>query len=66
MSEEKYVVIHDAFALKAWKDFMREDKYKGVVLDTHQYLMMAEMDGCKQTVEGYLSNIQEHYVKDIQ
>ena len=45
---------------------MREDKYKGVVLDTHQYLMMAEMDGCKQTVEGYLSYIQEHYVKDIQ
>ena len=33
LPEEKYVVIHDAFELKAWKDFMREDKYKNVVLD---------------------------------
>ena len=47
MPEDKYVVIHDAFRLKAWKDFMREDKYKGVVLDTHQYLMMAEIYGCE-------------------
>ena len=46
-------LIHDAFELKAWKDFMREDKYKNVVLDTHQYLMMAEAMGCPQTVEGY-------------
>lgn len=53
LPEEKYVVIHDAFELKAWKDFMREDKYKNVVLDTHQYLMMAEAMGCPQTVEGY-------------
>lgn len=65
MPEDKYVVIHDAFELKAWKDFMREEKYKGVVLDTHQYLMMAELDGCPQTVEGYLQYIEEHYKKDI-
>lgn len=26
MPEDKYVVIHDAFRLKAWKDFMREEK----------------------------------------
>ena len=51
MSEDKYVVFHDAFCLKAWKDFMREDKYKNVVLDIHQYLMVAEMKGCQQTVE---------------
>ena len=42
MPEDKYLVIHDAFRLKAWKDFMREDKYKNVVLDTHMYLMVAE------------------------
>ena len=58
MPEDKYVVIHDAFRLKAWKDFMREDKYKNVVLDTHQYLMVAEMKGCPQTVEGYIQYIQ--------
>lgn len=61
MPEDKYVVFHDAFRLKAWKDFMREDKYRGVVLDTHQYLMMAELYGCEQTVESYVG-----YVKNLQ
>ena len=65
LPEEKYVVIHDAFELKAWKDFMREDKYKNVVLDTHQYLMMAEAMGYPQTVEGYKEFIKEHYEKPI-
>ena len=62
---EKKVVIHDGFDLQAWKDFMREDKYQGVVLDTHQYLMMAEMLGCPQTLEGYLEFIRNHYEKEI-
>ena len=65
LPEEKCVVIHDAFLLKAWKDFMREDKYKNVVLDTHQYLMMAEGMGCDQTAEGYLKFIKENYEADI-
>lgn len=65
MPEDKYVVFHDAFRLKAWKDFMREDKYRGVVLDTHQYLMMAELYGCEQTVEGYVGYV-ENLQKDIE
>ena len=64
MPEDKYVVFHDAFRLKAWKDFMREDKYKNVVLDTHQYLMVAEMNGCEQTVEEYVKYVKE-LKKDI-
>lgn len=66
MPEDKYVVIHDGFELKAWKDFMQEEKYKNVVLDTHLYLMVAEADGCEQTVEGYLKYIEEHFKKDIE
>ncbi len=66
MPEEKYVVIHDGFELKAWKDFMRDEKYKNVVLDTHQYLMMAEMMGCKQTVEGYLEYIRENFAREVE
>ena len=66
MPDEKYVVIHDAFELKAWKEFMREDKYKNVVLDTHQYLMLAEMNGCEQTIEGYTKYVQEHFAKEIE
>lgn len=66
MPEEKYVVIHDGFELLAWKDFMQEDHYVNVVLDTHQYLMMAEAEGCPQTLEGYVQYIREHYEKDIE
>ena len=44
---------------------MREDKYRGVVLDTHQYLMMAELYGCEQTVEGYVGYV-ENLQKDIE
>lgn len=66
MKEDAYYVIHDAFELKAWKDFMREEKYKNVVLDTHQYLMMAEMFGCEHSIEGYEKYIKEHYEKDME
>ena len=65
LSEEKYVVIHDGFELLAWKDFMREEKYVNVVLDTHQYLMMAEAAGCAQELEAYKAYIEEHFKKDI-
>lgn len=65
LAEDKYIVYHDAFKLKVWKDFMREDKYKNVVLDTHQYLMVAEAKGCEQTIEGYKKYIKEHVEQDI-
>ncbi len=66
LPEEKYVVIHDGFELFAWKDFMQEEKYKNVVLDTHQYLMTAESMGCEQTVEGYKNYIRDHFKKGIE
>lgn len=62
---EKYVVFHDGFQLTAWKDFMQEKEYQNVVLDTHQYLMTAEMMGCPQTLDGYLSYIHEHFARGI-
>lgn len=63
---EKYVVVHDGFELTAWKDFMQEECYKNVVLDTHQYLMMAESDGCGQNLQAYLEYIKEHYEKQME
>ncbi len=66
MPEEKYVVIHDGFEILAWKDFMREEKYVNVALDTHQYLMMAEADGCQQNLDSYLRYIQENYEKNME
>ncbi|WP_195938537.1 glycoside hydrolase family 5 protein [Romboutsia sp. 1001713B170131_170501_G6] len=65
MREENVIVFHDGFELKAWKDFMREEEFKNVVLDTHQYLMLAEAEGCEQSVDGYIKYIQENYAKDI-
>lgn len=66
LPEDKYVVIHDAFDFKRWKNFMRGDEYKNVVLDTHQYLMMAEAFGCEQTPEAYIKYINEVYAKDME
>lgn len=63
---EKAVVFHDGFDLFRWKDFMREDEFQNVVLDTHQYLMMAESDGCAQTAEGYAAYIKEHYESGVE
>lgn len=65
LPEEKCVVIHDAFMLKAWKDFMQDEEFKNVVLDTHMYLMNAEAMGCEQSIDGYLRYINEHFAEDI-
>ena len=42
--------------MRAWCD---QTKYPDVVLDTHQYLMMAEMTGVEQKLETYLSYLQQ-------
>lgn len=66
LPQEKAVVFHDGFDIYRWKEFFETGDFKNVVLDTHQYLMMAEMDGCGQTVEGYVSYIREHYEKAVE
>lgn len=66
LPDEKYIVIHDGFELLAWKDFMQEKQYVNVILDTHQYLMMAESDGCEQNLDAYIQYIKEHYEKEIE
>ncbi|MCD7821503.1 MAG: cellulase family glycosylhydrolase [Clostridiales bacterium] len=65
VAPDKYVVFHDAFQLHAWKDFLTQPKFDHVMLDTHQYLMMAEALGCEQNPESYLKYIQEHYAAEI-
>jgi len=66
IKDDSYVVFHDGFQLKVWKEFLTQEKFQGhVVLDTHQYLMVAEAMGCEQTIEGYRKYIEENYAKDI-
>ena len=65
MEDDKFVVFHDGFQMKAWKEFLDQSKFKNIMLDTHLYLMLAELDGCEQTVEGYQDYIREHFAKDF-
>ena len=66
LGEGKMVVFHDAFRLNDWKDFLTQEKFVGnVVLDTHQYLMIAEAMGCEQTIEGYTEYIQKNYAEAV-
>lgn len=66
LPKDKVIVFHDGFDIYAWKDFMREEEFQNVVLDTHQYLMMAESDGCEQNKEAYVRYIEEHYEKAVE
>lgn len=65
IAEDKYVVFHDAFQIHVWKEFITQPGFQNVMLDTHQYLMVAEAMGCEQTLNGYIKYIQETYAKDI-
>ncbi|RSX58736.1 glycoside hydrolase family 5 protein [Bifidobacterium samirii] len=67
MGDDKAIVFHDGFDIAVWKDFMQDkNEYRNVVLDTHQYLMMAEINGCPQTVEGYDAFVQGTYAPMIE
>lgn len=59
LPKEKAIVIHDGYDLGAWKGFMQEEEFQNVVLDTHQYLMFAEQNGCEQTLEAYVRYAKE-------
>lgn len=39
---DKCVVFHDAFSPELWGDFFAGEGFENIVLDTHQYLTMAE------------------------
>ena len=65
MDPEKYYVIHDAFDILAWKDFMQEERFHHVMLDSHMYLSGLERDSYGQSPEGYLKGLQEKYGAEI-
>jgi aryl-phospho-beta-D-glucosidase BglC (GH1 family) len=65
MPVEKSVVFHDGFDFSVWNDFMLKEEFENIILDTHQYLMMAEVEGCPQSVEGYVTYVKEKYEASI-
>lgn len=58
---DKLIVFHDGFELKECREYLYQKKFENIMLDTHQYLMMAELLGCEQTIEGYEHYIHEQY-----
>lgn len=59
--EGKKIVFHDGFELGEWFDFMTDKKkYPHFVLDTHQYLMIAEMGNTAQTVDSYVEFLNKN------
>ena len=59
LPEDKVIVFHDGFELHSWKDFFAENQFTNVMLDTHQYIMVAELKGTEQTVDAYLNYIKK-------
>lgn len=55
---ETVIAFHDAFELHAWKDYFLNHAFENVMLDTHQYLMFAEMEGTEQNLEAYLDYLE--------
>lgn len=59
LNPETIIAFHDAFELHSWQDFFTNHELKNVMLDTHQYLMMAEMQGTKQELTAYTAFLDQ-------
>lgn len=57
------LVIHDAFDLLGWHDFMVG--YKNVIIDTHLYLNFELMDKAEKSLDDYLQIIYHKYKEQI-
>ncbi len=66
LAPSKKIVFHDGFDFLAWRDFMQDDRFEGIQLDTHQYLMMAELMGCPRTIGGYLDFIASRWAPELE
>lgn len=56
---DKVVMFHDGFDISKWADFFKKNEFENVVLDTHQYLMIAEMKTGELTLDSYHQYMNE-------
>ena len=61
LGEDKYFMIHDAFRTSLWKDFMREERFRNVVLDTHFYFGSVEAGGCPKSPDAYRAVVEGRF-----
>lgn len=50
---DKVIMFHDGFNIDKWEDFFKQHDFENVVLDTHQYLMMAEIRNHDLSITAY-------------
>lgn len=60
-SSEIAVVIHDGFRLEEWENFMPKEEYPGLVIDTHMYLFMIELEMGEKKLDLYEENIKKQF-----
>lgn len=58
LPEEIMIVFHDGFELHQWKSFFEDNNFTNVMLDTHQYVMVAEANGTTQTLSAYIEYLK--------
>lgn len=50
---DKVIMFHDGFDISKWEKFFKENKFENVVLDTHHYLMIAELETGSLNLDSY-------------
>lgn len=68
LTDDIKIVFHDGFELHMWENFFKTNKFTNVMLDTHQYIMFAELEGVEQTLDSYTNYIKDlgHQLKQVQ
>lgn len=53
MPSDKVIMFHDGFDISKWEGFFQHNTFENVVLDTHHYLMIAEIETEEITIPAY-------------
>lgn len=58
LPEDKMIVFHDSFSLKPWKEFVKKEKFRNIIMDTHNYLIGLHDGDSIPAMEDYLREIK--------
>ena len=53
LPSDKVIMFHDGFDISKWEGFFQHNTFENVVLDTHHYLMIAEIETEEITIPAY-------------
>lgn len=55
------MIIHDGFRLEQWNDFMKQNEYPRLIIDTHLYINFEIMHKKEKSSDDYLDIIREKF-----